>query len=254
MPGSRVLPDLPWLQSAKREQCLADLRARVKSRQGDCSSYSVRQSSLRLRSIVDSSLTQDFRQLVDLGLGSSSPSRPRAGNLSTPDTNAPAAGRRKCRRPGPWPATRRRGRRCTRTTNSLNVGCWKASCSRPPAVKRSGRIMGLLQAEVRHVGQAGGAHRGQVDRRANGQQGLVRADVARGLVAADVLLAGLQRQAPSTAGRGDRRSARPGGRACGGGTARGKRGCPGTAPRIASACPAIALPQRRYRPPRRPAA
>ena len=45
----------------------------------------------------------------------------------------------------------------------------------------------------------GRAHQRQVDRRAQGQQALVGADVAGGLFAADVLLAGLQRQHPAAA-------------------------------------------------------
>ena len=57
-----------------------------------------------------------------------------------------------------------------------------------------GGVSRLLQAEVGGFFQALRAEQGEVDRGAEGEQALVRADVARGLFAADVLLAGLQRE------------------------------------------------------------
>ena len=72
----------------------------------------------------------------------------------------------------------------------------------PKRKRRHGRqplggITGLLQAQIGHVAHAGRTHQRKIDRRAQGVQTLVRADVARGLFAADVLLAGLKRQHPT---------------------------------------------------------
>ena len=57
-----------------------------------------------------------------------------------------------------------------------------------------GRVARFLQAEVGGFAQALRAEEGEVDRGAEGEEALVGADVARGLFAADVLLAGLQRE------------------------------------------------------------
>ena len=69
--------------------------------------------------------------------------------------------------------------------------------SRPRGGEPLGGVAGLLQAQLGHRPHALRAHRRQVDRRPQGQQPLVRADVAGGLLAADVLLAGLQGQDPA---------------------------------------------------------
>src|SRR5579884_85613 len=67
------------------------------------------------------------------------------------------------------------------------------------AEARNGRdlaecVMGFLQAELAEFAEALLAERRQVNRRAHGQQRLVGADIGGGTLAADVLLAGLQRQ------------------------------------------------------------
>ena len=79
-------------------------------------------------------------------------------------------------------------------TNSLNVGASNASAKRIVFAELLGGVAGLLQAEVGRFAQALRAEQREVDRRSQGEQALVRADVARGLFAADVLLAGLQRE------------------------------------------------------------
>ncbi len=58
----------------------------------------------------------------------------------------------------------------------------------------AGQVVGLLCALGRHFSQALRAHGAEVNGRRQGQQGLVGADVAVGLLTADVLLAGLQGQ------------------------------------------------------------
>ncbi len=106
----------------------------------------------------------------------------------------------------------------------------------------------LCRHKLGHLPQTGGPDGRQVDRRAQGQQALVRADVARRLLAANVLLARLQREHPATiAAPVDRLPDEPA-RACAARTARGRPGCPGRARRRPWACPATALRRRRCRP------
>ena len=62
------------------------------------------------------------------------------------------------------------------------------------AAKLLGSVARFLQAEVGRFAQPLRTEQRQIDRRPQGEQALVRADVARGLFAADVLLAGLQRE------------------------------------------------------------
>ena len=62
-----------------------------------------------------------------------------------------------------------------------------------------GCVMGLLQAELAVSFKPLRPERGQIDGSPQSKQSLVRADVARRLLAADVLLARLQRQHPASA-------------------------------------------------------
>src|SRR5689334_8467158 len=57
------------------------------------------------------------------------------------------------------------------------------------------QVAGLVVIELRDLPEPGWAHRGHVDAGAEGEEPLVRADVARGLLSADVLLARLEGQA-----------------------------------------------------------
>ena len=76
--------------------------------------------------------------------------------------------------------------------------------------KAAGKIVRLGHALARSLGKALPTHGGEINARRQRAQRLVRADVAAGLLAADVLLARLQRQDKTA-----RRANRPSGRRCG---------------------------------------
>ncbi len=57
--------------------------------------------------------------------------------------------------------------------------------------------MGLPRTQLAHIAQALRSHEAQVNGGAQGEQSLVRADIAGRLLAADVLFARLQRQHPT---------------------------------------------------------
>ena len=83
------------------------------------------------------------------------------------------------------------------SVNSLKNGRSKAQPQARYLRQLLGGVVGLAQAQLGRLLQPLRPERGQVDRRPQGQQALVGADVARRLLAADVLLARLQRQHPA---------------------------------------------------------
>ena len=145
----------------------------------------------------------------------STASEPRPGRRSLPRVRFSVTATRKqsassgYQRPSGTPAKIARARR-PRPSSSLDVAVAVAddellerrpprtpARSGPSAVEPLGGVVRLAQAQLGRLAQALRAQRGQVDAGPQGEQALVGADVARGLFAADVLLAGLQRQHPA---------------------------------------------------------
>ena len=133
------------------------------------------------------------------------------------------------------------------TANSRTTGCSCSSSTPSSSASAVARVGGALQQQLAELDEAAAAEPAQVDHAGERVERLRGADVVRRLLAADVLLARLQREHEAAAAVDVASSRRRCGRACGAGRPPGRRRSRTTARRSRAGCRASAPPPRRRR-------